>query len=158
MKYTDSLAHFGIKGQKWGVRRFQEENGTLTREGELRYRSDQPSKSPSGTKQETFTGAQNPNARIKSNSNKVKNELKNLVETKKDSKSEKQQPKMPNEKNMAAAKKLLAAAGAIGLATAAAYGAREGIATIRAYRWLKNSNAILDQSAWKCLKYLSRPF
>ena len=31
------LMHFGIKGQKWGVRRFQNEDGTLTEEGKKRY-------------------------------------------------------------------------------------------------------------------------
>ena len=31
------LAHHGIKGQKWGVRRFQEEDGSLTAEGKERY-------------------------------------------------------------------------------------------------------------------------
>ena len=31
------LAHFGIKGQKWGVRRFQNEDGSLTSEGKKRY-------------------------------------------------------------------------------------------------------------------------
>ena len=35
--YTDTLAHHGIKGQKWGVRRFQNEDGSLTPEGEKRY-------------------------------------------------------------------------------------------------------------------------
>ena len=28
--YTDYLMHYGIKGQKWGVRRFQNEDGTWT--------------------------------------------------------------------------------------------------------------------------------
>lgn len=37
----DTLAHHGIKGQKWGVRRFQDQNGTLTPEGRKRYKSDQ---------------------------------------------------------------------------------------------------------------------
>lgn len=31
------LMHHGIKGQKWGVRRFENENGTLTAEGKKRY-------------------------------------------------------------------------------------------------------------------------
>lgn len=31
------LIHFGIKGQKWGVRRFQNPDGTLTPEGQARY-------------------------------------------------------------------------------------------------------------------------
>lgn len=31
------LAHFGILGQRWGVRRYQNEDGTLTEEGKARY-------------------------------------------------------------------------------------------------------------------------
>lgn len=31
------LEHHGIKGQKWGERRFQNEDGTLTEEGKRRY-------------------------------------------------------------------------------------------------------------------------
>ena len=34
---TNSLAHYGIKGQHWGQRRFQQEDGTLTAEGKARY-------------------------------------------------------------------------------------------------------------------------
>lgn len=32
----DYLAHYGIKGQKWGVRRYQNEDGTLTEAGKAR--------------------------------------------------------------------------------------------------------------------------
>lgn len=33
----DSLSHYGIKGQKWGIRRFQFDNGSYTPEGKERY-------------------------------------------------------------------------------------------------------------------------
>lgn len=34
---NDHLEHWGIKGQRWGVRRFQNEDGSLTPEGRERY-------------------------------------------------------------------------------------------------------------------------
>jgi len=36
---TTYIAHYGIKGQRWGVRRYQNEDGSLTNEGLLRYGS-----------------------------------------------------------------------------------------------------------------------
>lgn len=36
----DELKHYGIKEQKWGVRRFQNPDGTLTSEGRKRYRKE----------------------------------------------------------------------------------------------------------------------
>lgn len=35
--YRDELYHHGIKGQKWGVRRYQNEDGSLTAVGKKRY-------------------------------------------------------------------------------------------------------------------------
>ena len=35
--YNNELFHFGTKGQKWGIRRYQNEDGTLTQLGRQRY-------------------------------------------------------------------------------------------------------------------------
>lgn len=37
--YSNYICHHGIKGQKWGVRRYQNENGSLTSAGKKRYSS-----------------------------------------------------------------------------------------------------------------------
>lgn len=42
--FADYICHSGIKGMKWGVRRYQNEDGTLTDEGKERYY-----KTPEGT-------------------------------------------------------------------------------------------------------------
>ena len=36
------LSHFGIKGQKWGIRRYQNKDGTLTEEGKQRRKREVP--------------------------------------------------------------------------------------------------------------------
>ena len=36
-QYQAELYHYGIKNQKWGVRRFQNEDGSLTKAGQKRY-------------------------------------------------------------------------------------------------------------------------
>lgn len=38
MSSYDELYHHGIKGMRWGVRRFQNEDGTLTAQGRQRYK------------------------------------------------------------------------------------------------------------------------
>lgn len=37
---TNILLHYGIKGMKWGIRRYQNADGSLTSEGEQRYNRD----------------------------------------------------------------------------------------------------------------------
>lgn len=50
--YTDEIYHHGIKGQKWGVRRFQNEDGSLTPAGKRRYKEDGTFKSDKELKKE----------------------------------------------------------------------------------------------------------
>ena len=51
---SDELTHWGIKGQKWGVRRYQNEDGSYTKEGKerynKRYRTDDGSMTEAGRK------------------------------------------------------------------------------------------------------------
>lgn len=40
MSYNNELTHWGVKGMKWGVRRYQNADGSLTAAGKKRYDSD----------------------------------------------------------------------------------------------------------------------
>lgn len=41
MRVSNYIKHHGIKGQKWGVRRFQNKDGSLTAKGKKRYNDDE---------------------------------------------------------------------------------------------------------------------
>lgn len=55
------LAHHGIKGQKWGVRRYQNPDGSLTAEGKKRYNNlmKQAENRASKLKERLYVGAYN---------------------------------------------------------------------------------------------------
>lgn len=61
--YNDYLYHWGIKGQKWGVRRYQNADGTLTDAGQKRYARDQ--RENAGKKKGNKVGAADPNRWVK---------------------------------------------------------------------------------------------
>ena len=42
MEYELVLQHHGIKGMRWGIRRFQKKDGSLTPDGKKRYAKNQP--------------------------------------------------------------------------------------------------------------------
>lgn len=78
----DEICHWGIPGQKWGNRRFQNEDGSLTPEGRERYGvSEARSKSD----------AQKAKARISYNTQKYKADLKSKAQREKDRRAAKEE-------------------------------------------------------------------
>lgn len=46
---TNELQHHGILGQKWGIRRFQNKDGSLTAKGRKRYSGDSSTSKETGS-------------------------------------------------------------------------------------------------------------
>lgn len=80
IKYSNELYHYGVKGQKWGIRRYQNEDGTLTDEGRIKLKE-------LATKQGYITKLEYENRESAAKGKKVlypKGELKKYYEYKKD--------------------------------------------------------------------------
>lgn len=58
-KYFNELYHHGIKGQKWGVRRFQNPDGSLTEEGRKRLAGNKAVYVESGVRLNRVSGQEN---------------------------------------------------------------------------------------------------
>lgn len=78
----DELYHWGILGQRWGHRRFQNEDGSLTPEGRERYGVDEA---------RSKSDAQKAKARISYNTQKYKADLKSKAQREKDRRAAKEE-------------------------------------------------------------------
>lgn len=81
MEHTNELYHHGVKGMKWGVRRYQNKDGTLTAAGKKRmYREQFDMESKEKKEQRKYTAE--PNRWVKEDmerSNRVINDSANLA-------------------------------------------------------------------------------
>ncbi len=57
--YSNELYHWGIKGQKWGIRRYQNEDGTLTEAGKKRYNTNSGNSTSQNAKNVTSSDDRN---------------------------------------------------------------------------------------------------
>lgn len=74
--YSNELQHFGIKGQKWGVRRFQKKDGSLTSAGRKRYDDDVVGEKKTSVKAKTRNEQSNAEQSKKGLTDKQKTVLK----------------------------------------------------------------------------------
>lgn len=74
----DTLCHWGVRGMKWGVRRYQNKDGTLTDAGKKRYYTDHGFLTNEGRKQRDAN-----NHKIYQESQRIKSKIANDPEYKK---------------------------------------------------------------------------
>lgn len=69
MEYNE-LTHWGVKGMKWGVRRYQNKDGSLTPAGQKRYERDQ--RENAGKKKGNRVGAADPGRWVREDMERTK--------------------------------------------------------------------------------------
>lgn len=131
--YNDELYHFGVKGQKWGQRRYQNKDGSYKSGAEGRYDGDD-SNGPkqSGTIKGTIQGIKR-GAAVRKENRRLSSENKRLAAEnakykKKADKAAAKEAKQANKKKFHLSdrqKKALKVGAAVGASVLAAYGAKK---------------------------------
>ena len=114
--YSYEIYHHGVKGMKWGVRRFQNKNGSLTNAGRKRY-DDDNGKSAAPSSKKTISKSTNIslNTSVKKSNHRLK-----LEEKYKQQGMTKEQAEIAAEKRIRT-EKIVAVVGAMTVAAATAY-------------------------------------
>lgn len=80
MTTEEFLEHHGIKGQKWGIRRFQNKDGSLTNAGRKRYGDDSGGEKSSSAQKRSFSGRKKTSSSISSQKEETQPKKKSVSE------------------------------------------------------------------------------
>lgn len=72
MYYNDQLWHWGIKGMKWGVRHYQNPDGTLTAAGKKRYNRESTANAEKKDNKLSETSVKDPNHWVREDRERAK--------------------------------------------------------------------------------------
>lgn len=72
MYYNDQLWHWGIKGMKWGVRHYQNPDGTLTAAGKKRYNRESTANAEKKDNKLSETSVKDPNRWVREDRERAK--------------------------------------------------------------------------------------
>lgn len=158
----NSLAHYGVRGQRWGIRRYQNEDGTLTEEGMRRYgiTGNDGRLQPSVELRSDYQNFRKKNSNFiedlrkeKSQNKPISQHRQKLIEDYKQKGLTQEQAEVEALKRERT-EKIVKIAGAVALTAALAYGAYKG------HQWLKmngNTSIRKGEEIQRIMKTASEP-